>query len=96
MFLRRHYYDRATGATIESGMRQGAIVITTHEHDYAAMPSLAGRTDADTGCFEWREVDPVIEELFATMIVGVDITQTPPALVWTDPPVEPDETEATV
>ena len=86
MFLRRLYYDRATGDVLGSGMRQGAIIITTHAQDYAALPSLAGRSDTDTGYFEWREPNAEIDALFATKVVSVDVTHSPPALVWTNPP----------
>ena len=96
MFIRRIFYDKATGDIVMTEHMQGDILVRSVEELYATSARLAGRSPADTGLFEWREPIETIETLFASKIVSIDITQTPPALVWTDPPVEPDETGATV
>ena len=96
MFIRRIFYDKATGGIVMTEYMQGDIVVADVDWLYAHADRLAGRSPTDTGCFEWTEPDAEVEALFATKVVGVDVTQTPPVLVWADPPVEPDETEATV
>ncbi|MHB1167021.1 MAG: hypothetical protein ACYC0N_00590 [Carboxydocellales bacterium] len=75
---RKLYFDRGTGQIMtDTGEREGAVIETTIEQDFAAFPGLAGRTPEDTGVKElafgerreeisnmgsW-EVDPATEDL---------------------------------
>ena len=97
MFIRKLYYDLETGAVLSSHMRQGNVKMTTFAEDTAALPELAGRTEADTGCMVWESPDAEIEAAFADATgVSVDVTQTPHAVVFdhTPLPVEPDPVES--
>ena len=93
MFIRKLYYDIETGVVLSCHMRQGSVRMTTFAEDAAALPELAGRTEADTGCMVWTEPDAETEAAFiAATGVSVDVTQTPHQLVfdYTPLPVEPD------
>lgn len=96
MFVRKLYYDLSTGAVIESHMRNGSVRMTTFEDDCKVLASLAGRTEADTGCMVWTEPDAEIESGFdGATGVRVDITQDPHAIVWDYTPIEePEEPDA--
>ena len=95
MFVRKLYYDLSTGAVIESHMRNGGVRMTTFEDDCKVLASLAGRTEADTGCMVWAEPDAEIESGFdGATGVRVDITQDPPAIVWDYTPIETGESES--
>ena len=84
MFVRKLYYDPATGDVLESHMRQGDVRMTTFAEDAAVLSALAGRTEEDTGCMVWTEPDEAVEAAFAACAgVTVDVTQQPHALVWT-------------
>ena len=83
MFVRKLYYDPDTGDVLESHMRQGDVRMTTFAEDCAALPSLAGRSEADTGCMLWTEPDATTEACFVNAVcVGVNIGQNPPSLIW--------------
>ena len=83
MFVRKLYYDPATGDVLESHMRQGDVRMTTFAEDCAALPSLAGRSEADTGCMLWTEPDAAIEDAFAACTgVSVDVTRQPHAVIF--------------
>lgn len=93
MFIRKLYYDLNMGGVLESSMRQGSVRMTTFAEDVATLPSLTGRTEADTGCMVWTEPDAVIEEAFtACTSVSVDVSQEPHQLVfdYTQPEVPQD------
>ena len=92
MFIRKLYYDKTTGEVLSSHMRQGSVKMTTFAEDTAALPELAGRTEADTGCMVWESPDAEIEAAFADATgVSVDVTQTPHAVVFDYTPVVSDE-----
>ena len=96
MFIRKLYYDLNTGAALECRMRQGAVRETTFAQDCAALPALAGRSEADTGCMVWTEPDAAVEAAFAACSgVSVDVTQQPHAVVWEHAPDDADESEVT-
>lgn len=65
MFVRRYYYDLASGETVLSYMRQGDVIAGSINGDYLSQPLLAGRSSADTGCMEWLDPDPETEANFA-------------------------------
>jgi hypothetical protein len=65
MFVRRYYYDLASGETVLSYMRQGDVLAGSMMQDYSAQEQLAGRSEADTGCMEWLTPDAEIEAQFA-------------------------------
>ena len=84
MFVRKLYYDPATGDVLESHMRQGDVRMTTFAEDAAVLSALSGRTEEDTGCMVWTKPDAAVEATFAACAgVSVDVTQQPHALVWT-------------
>ena len=84
MFVRKLYYDPATGDVLESHMRRGDVRMTTFAEDAAVLPALSGRSEEDTGCMVWTEPDAAVEAAFAACAgVSVDVTQQPYALVWT-------------
>ena len=97
MFIRRHYYDKSTGATVCSYMMQGAISIRTAAEDFGVYPELAGRSMEDTGVLEWTEPVAEIEDDFAraytvTVVDGVPVFDfTPPALPEPEPTPDPAE-----
>lgn len=83
MFIRKLFYDLNTGAVLESFMRQGSVRMTTFAEDVATLPSLTGRTEADTGCMVWTEPDADIEAAFVGATgVSVDVSQEPHQLVF--------------
>ena len=89
MFVRKLYYDPATGDVLESHMRQGDVRMTTFAEDAAVLPALSGRSEDDTGCMVWTEPDAKIEAGFEGATgVSVDITQDPPVIVWDYTPIE--------
>ena len=83
MFVRKLYYDPATGDVLESHMRQGDVRMTTFAEDAAVLPTLSGRTEEGVGCMVWTEPDEAVEAAFAACSgVSVDVTQTPHAVVF--------------
>lgn len=94
MFVRKLYYDLATGVVLSSHMRQGSVKMTTFGEDTNVLPELAGRTEADTGCIVWTEPDPQVEANFsAATSVTVDVETKQPVFDFTPIPVEPDPME---
>ena len=95
MFVRKLYYDITTGKMLESYVRHGNVRMTTFEQDVSALPSLAGRTEADTGCMVWTEPDAEIETAFSAATgVSVDVTHTPHKIVYDYTPIEDDGAES--
>lgn len=95
MFVRKLYYDITTGAVLESHVRQGKVRMTSFEEDAAALPSLAGRSENDTGCMVWTEPDAEIESGFAAATgVSVEVTQTPHKIVFDYTPIEEESGES--
>lgn len=91
----RIYYDLDTGDIIFFYTQSGeAIAVMPLSHDFAVYPQLADRNEADTGCLEWLERDEEMEAKLTSSeyIATVDVTQTPHALVFTEPPVDPTPT----
>ena len=64
MFVRRYYYDLASGETVLSYMRQGDVIAGSVSGDYLSQPQLAERSAADTGCMEWLTPDAETEANF--------------------------------
>ena len=62
MYIRRFYYDLASGQTVLSYMRQGDVLAGSAAEDFRTCPELSG----DTGLFEWTESVPEIESQFST------------------------------
>lgn len=94
-YIRRIYYDLSTGEIAFFYTQFGeAINIMPLSHDFAVYPQLADRSEADTGCLEWLERDEALEAKLTSgeYVVTVDVTQTPHALIFTEPPVDPDPT----
>lgn len=92
-YILRIYYDSHTGNIVFFYAQSGeAIAIMPLSHDFAVYPQLAGHTEADTGCIEWQERDEELENKLTSgaYLVTVDVTQTPPVLVFAEPPAEDD------
>lgn len=97
MFLRRIFYDAATGEVKCGYTMEGAIAPFTQERD-AEVRGLTG-----CGCMEWTEPDPEIEAAFApedaegkarSVSVTVDVSGAEPQLVFAYEPLpeaEPNE-----
>lgn len=64
MFVRRYYYDKISGETLLSYVRQGDILQGSIENDFQSHSQLAERSLDDTGVFEWLEPDEAIESQF--------------------------------
>ena len=84
MFVRRLYYDFATGVMLHSYMMSGAIQVLPADE------VAAGLGLANYAYTEWTEPDQAIEDSFARSYgrVNVDVTQEPHALVfdYSEPP----------
>lgn len=98
MFLRRIFYDAATGDVKCGYTMEGAIAPFTQERD-AEVRGLTG-----CGCMEWTEPDPEVEAAFApedaagnarSVSVTVDVSDAEPRLVFAyEPMPEPGTNEA--
>lgn len=84
MFVRRLYYDFATGVMLHSYMMSGAIQVLPADE------VAAGLGLANYAYMEWLEPDPAIEDSFARSYgrVSVDVSQDPHELVFdlSEPP----------
>ena len=84
MFVRRLYYDFATGFLLHSYMMSGAIQVLPADE------VAAGLGLANYAYMEWLEPDPAIEDSFARSYgrVSVDVSQDPHELVfdYSEPP----------
>lgn len=87
MFVRRLYYDFATGVMLHSYMMSGAIQVLPADE------VAAGLGLANYAYTEWTEPDQAIEDSFARSYGrgSVDVTQEPHALVfdYSEPPDVP-------
>ncbi len=84
MFVRRLYYDFATGVMLHSYMMSGAIQVLPADE------VAAGLGLANYAYMEWLEPDQAIEDSFTRSYgrVSVDVSQDPHALVFdlSEPP----------
>jgi len=77
-------------------MARGSIIVPTAEEDFARLPELAGRSEADTGWFEWTEPDATAEGDFARASgVSVDVSGKRHKIVWDFTPLPEPETGPT-
>lgn len=94
MFVRKLYYDNASGGMLYGIMMQGSIVISSKEQDMERISALQPYRDkpGELGLFMWTEPDPEVERNMAAATgVSVDVNQTPHVIVYdfTSVPVEP-------
>ena len=91
-YIGRAFYDLDTNRVIFYYSQSGEFNITSLSHDLAVYPQLADRTEADTGCLEWRERDEDVEGklIGGEYIARMDVSQTPHVLVFDEPPEDPD------
>lgn len=91
----RIYFNAADGEPLATTWAKGDIRVPTQEEDYAKLPVLAGRTEADTGCWEKLTEDTELEGMMRSKKPVFDITQNPPSLSWVDwpKPEQSDEDE---
>ena len=83
----RIYFDVNSGEPLATTWAKGDIRVPAQEEDYANMPGLAGRTEADTICWEQFTEDAELEALMRSKKPKMDVSQTPPVLTWSDWPI---------
>ena len=83
----RIYFNAADGEPLETAWAKGDIRVPAQEEDYAKLPGLAGRTEADTICWERLTEDTELEALLRSKKPKMDVNQTPPVLTWADWPI---------
>ena len=88
----RIYFAGDTGEPLETAWAKGDIRVPAQEEDYANLPGLAGRSAADTICWEQLTEDTELEGLMCSKKPVFDITQNPPVLSWVDWP-EPEQSD---
>ena len=88
----RIYFSGDTREPLATTWAKGDIRVPAREEDYANLYGLAGRTEADTGCWEQFTEDAELEGLMRSKKPVFDITQNPPVLSWVDWP-EPEQSD---
>jgi len=88
---RRIYYDKQTGNVIlDTGERQGAVVPTTIEQDFATYAALAQRVPETVGVLE-LEFGQYAQDFAACNGYRVDLSGETPTLVFSYPdPADPE------
>jgi len=78
---RKIYYELSTGnAILDTGERQGDVVETTEAQDFALYSALAPYQQSAVGVLQLTFGQDAAN--FVTYPYRVDITQTPPVIVW--------------
>lgn len=88
----RIYFDANSGEPLATTWAKGDIRVPAQEEDYTNLPGLAGRSAADTICWEQFTEDAELEALLRFKKPKMDVSQTPPALTWVDWPA-PEESD---
>ena len=88
----RIYFAGDTGEPLATAWAKGDIRVPAQTEDYAKLPGLAGRSAADTLCWEQLTEDTELEMLLRSKKPKMDVSQTPPVLTWVDWP-EPEESD---
>ena len=83
----RIYFDAADGEPLAITWAKGDIRVPAQEEDYTNLPGLAGRSAADTICWEQLTEDAELEALLRSKKPKMDVNQTPPVLTWADWPI---------
>lgn len=83
----RIYFDANSGEPLATAWAKGDIRAPAQEEDYANLPGLAGRSAADTICWEQLTEDTELEALLRSKKPTLDVSQTPPELAWEDWPI---------
>ena len=83
----RIYFASDTGEPLAEAWAKGDIRVPTQAEDYTNLPGLAGRSAADTLCWEQLTEDAALEALLRLKKPVLDVGQTPPVLTWEDWPV---------
>ena len=83
----RIYFNATDGEPLATAWAKGDIRVPAQEEDYANLPGLAGRSAADTICWEQLTEDAALEALMRSKKPKMDVSQTPPELAWVDWPV---------
>lgn len=83
----RIYYDLTFGEPLATTWARGNVQAPERAEDFARLPGLAGRTEADAGCWEQLTEDAELEALLRSKKPKMDVSQTPPALTWVDWPI---------
>lgn len=92
MFYRRIYYDKLTGEILDSRMAFGAIRILPITEELLTYSTLSGYNRATAGVMEWMERDEAVEAKFnAQRLARIDVSKTPPEMVFEDFPPEGEE-----
>ena len=88
----RIYFDANSGEPLATTWAKGDIRVPEQEEDYANLPGLVGRAEADTGCWEQFTEDSELEGLICSKKPVFDVSQNPPSLSWEDWP-EPEQSD---
>lgn len=92
MFYRRIYYDKLTGEILDSRMGFGDIRILPITEELLTYSTLSGYNRATAGVMEWMERDEAVEAKFnAQRLARIDVSKTPPEMVFEDFPPEGEE-----
>ena len=83
----RIYFASDTGEPLAIAWAKGDIYVPAQAEDYAHLPGLAGRSAADTICWEQLTEDAELEALMRSKKPKMDVSQTPPELAWEDWPI---------
>lgn len=89
----RIYYDLESGECVCAAWARGDIRIPERNEDFARIPALSGRTEADVGVWEKFEQDSELERLIQSKKATFDFSQSPPALNWAEYPLATDDDE---
>ena len=89
----RIYFNAADGEPLATAWAKGDIRVPAQTEDYAKLPGLAGRSAADTICWERLTEDAELEALLRSKKPVFDVSQDPPVLSWVDWP-EPEQSDA--
>lgn len=88
----RIYYDVASGEPLATVWARGDVHVPERANDFAWLPGLAGRTEADAGCWEQLTEDSELEGLIRSKKPVFDVAHDPPTLNWVDWP-EPEQSD---
>ena len=89
----RIYFNATDGEPLVTAWAKGDIRVPAQEEDYTNLHGLAGRSAADTICWEQLSEDSELEGLICSKKPVLDVAQNPPALSWVDWP-EPEQSDA--
>ena len=88
----RIYFNAADGEPLATVWARGDVRVPERSEDFSRLPGLAGRAEADVGCWEQLTEDAELEGLIWSKKPVFDVSQNPPSLSWVDWP-EPEQSD---